>query len=474
MDTNSKNTGINRRDFAKILAGMGLGVASSALTGSVAHAAEAEQRSQDFRKKFKRGSHDFYKVNEKLYRPFSTTHLAFNVLPREQGAKASIPVQFQNAWKIWEDGMMSTDIKASSPNEARTAMAMAYSAGTMNHLTGHHGEGQENKGPLAWSGSDDFPQPTNTDAANLTKMVKIMARLAGADLVGICKFDRRWIYSETQHNPYSTDKPILKPIEFNGVKKPGEYDGKLMIPDDVQYAIVMGYSMNREIIQTSPAMLNGTATSLGYSRMGFADVTLANYIRAQGYHGIPCKNSTGLSVPMAQAAGLGQAGRNSILITPEYGPCIRLSKVLTNMPLIPDEPIDFGVDEFCRHCKKCARECPSKSITMGEKTWVGPSECNQPGVYKWHNDLKKCLKFWMDNNSSCCNCIAVCPFTKGDMWAHHVTEWTVKNVPAADGIWLTMDDAFKYGERREAADVFDLLPKSAYGLDPAKVGKVKS
>ena len=52
------------------------------------------------------------------------------------------------------------------------------------------------------------------------------------------------------------------------------------------------------------------------------------------------------SIPIAIDAGLGELGRNGLLVTPKYGPRVRLAKILTNMPLVPDSPIRFGVTEF--------------------------------------------------------------------------------------------------------------------------------
>jgi reductive dehalogenase len=247
----------------------------------------------------------------------------------------------------------------------------------------------------------------------------------------------------------------------------------MVIPNSVQHAIVTAYAMNRTLIQAAPGMLDMVATSIGYSRMSFGSLTLVNYIRAQGYIAIPCSNGVGATVPMATEAGLGQAGRAGFLITPEFGPSVRLDKILTNMPLVPDEPIDLGVNEFCLHCKKCARECPSKAITTADRAWEGQTDYSVKGVYKWYNDPEKCLSFWMESGNDCAVCIAACPYTKGDLWAHKITEWSIKHIPVADGIWLTLDDDLHYGARRDSAEVMRDLNMSPYGLEADTFGKGK-
>jgi len=72
----------------------------------------------------------------------------------------------------------------------------------------------------------------------------------------------------------------------------------------------------------------------------------------------------GLMVPLAVDAGLGELGRLGYLITKEFGPRVRLGAVTTNLPLIADKPINFGVQDFCNICKKytnnsCDSDCES-------------------------------------------------------------------------------------------------------------------
>ena len=43
-------------------------------------------------------------------------------------------------------------------------------------------------------------------------------------------------------------------------------------------------------------------------------------------------------------AGLGEYGRLGLLITPEFGPRVRIGKIFTDLPLSHDEPRSFVVE----------------------------------------------------------------------------------------------------------------------------------
>ncbi|MGD0803416.1 MAG: 4Fe-4S double cluster binding domain-containing protein [Candidatus Bathyarchaeia archaeon] len=60
----------------------------------------------------------------------------------------------------------------------------------------------------------------------------------------------------------------------------------------------------------------------------------------------------------ANLAGLGWIGKNCLLITPEYGPRVRLATVLTDAPLSTGSPIK----NRCGDCTRCTDICPSKAI----------------------------------------------------------------------------------------------------------------
>jgi len=62
----------------------------------------------------------------------------------------------------------------------------------------------------------------------------------------------------------------------------------------------------------------------------------------------------------AALAGLGIIGKNNLLITPEYGPRVRLRALFLDLDLEPTGPIDFAPGEACD--MPCRRACPQKAF----------------------------------------------------------------------------------------------------------------
>ena len=270
----------------------------------------------------------------------------------------------------------------------------------------------------------------------MTQIIKKAAVYMGASAVGICSLDRRWIYSH-RFDPRTAEHT---PIDD--------------IPEGFEYAVVMIHEMDYTLMKTAPAYGENAATGRGYSMMAYAASSMAHFIRDLGYQAIPSGNDTALSIPMAIDAGLGEIGRNGLLITPCFGPRVRISKVLTNLTLVPDTPIEIGVRKMCEVCGKCAKACPGQAISFDDPTTEGPTLSNNHGIYKWYINPEKCFQFWVRNKGDCANCIRVCVFNKPDSPLHRFVRWHVSHLPQFDNIYLWMDDLFGFGRKMKMEDVW--------------------
>jgi reductive dehalogenase len=251
----------------------------------------------------------------------------------------------------------------------------------------------------------DFPKPGRDgkpkdplkmkDPKLTSKLVKKIAHQLGSTLVGITKLNPDWVYGYTMKNRgIDTDKP-------------------LEVPKHWVYAIVVGVPMSWDPMYANPTY--GTSHD-AYSISRIIAFRMAAFIKGLGYAARPHTPGTEYDLmvpPIMVDAGLGEQGRHSIVIMPEVGCNFRPAVITTNIPLQPDKPIDIGVQDFCKTCKVCAKQCPSGAITMGGTVAVR-------GYERWQVDREKCRNMWWSNlgNIGCRVCVSVCPYTRKANWLH--------------------------------------------------------
>ncbi|WP_368292933.1 reductive dehalogenase [Dehalobacter sp. TBBPA1] len=174
-------------------------------------------------------------------------------------------------------------------------------------------------------------------------------------------------------------------------------------------------------------------------------VIMARYIRSLGYNARAHHfGNYDLAIPpVLIACGMGELSRTGDCVAhPKMGFRNKCAAVTTDLPLAPDKPIDFGLLDFCRVCKKCAENCPSQAISF-ETDLV-----EQNGYLRWDSDMKKCAAFRAGNDEgvSCGRCIKVCPWnSKEDSWFHEAGLWIGSKGEAASTLLRSIDDMFGYG-----------------------------
>lgn len=281
---------------------------------------------------------------------------------------------------------------------------------------------------------NDFPrgrmgQPVEQaklkDPVKTAELIKAVGMQFGSIMVGITELNPDWVYGY--------------PIRGRGFENTEE---PLEIPDWWTYAIVVGSPMSWDPTYANPTY--GTSND-AYSRTRIIATRMEAFIKTLGYPArshVPGTSYDLMVPPIAIDAGLGEQGRNGIMITPEVGCNIRPAVVTTNIPVATDKPIDIGVDDFCLHCKVCAEVCPSGAIPLGDKTEVR-------GYRRWKIDTAKCQNFWSSNlgNMGCRLCISVCPYTRKANWLHRTAMKVSANDPTglSEKILTTMQKSFYPG-----------------------------
>ena len=64
---------------------------------------------------------------------------------------------------------------------------------------------------------------------------------------------------------------------------------------------------------------------------------------------------------VAERAGIGWSGKNTSIITPEFGSYVYLGEMITNLPFEPDQPME----DQCGTCNKCVEVCPTGALVQG-------------------------------------------------------------------------------------------------------------
>ena len=180
-----------------------------------------------------------------------------------------------------------------------------------------------------------------------------------------------------------------------------------------------------------------------YLRFSMLGGVIARQIRNMGFKAKAHTVLDGdvLQPPLLLLSGLGEVSRiGEVILHPFLGPRLKSGVVTTDMPLAHDRPIDFGLQNFCENCQKCARECPSGAITAGPKVMFN-------GYETWKSDSQKCTSYRITTKGGamCGRCMKTCPWNLEGLFAEAPFRWAASNVPVAAKWLAALDDAVGRG-----------------------------
>lgn len=347
------------------------------------------------------------------------------------------------------------------PGYAIRDRALYDGAWTVNHSA------PAGSGLLSWTplGNVTPPQDMGLEAftaspEEMANTVKTVARFFGAALVGISPMNENYVFL----------KQGGKDVVFKDVDVPEVTETEMVIPKRMKWVVSVAVQMDHDLLARAPTALGEAGASLGYSTCTFVVGSVAEYIRGLGYQAIPMVNDTAASIPFAIDAGLGELGRTNRLITPEFGPMVRVAKVFTDMPMPYDKPIDAGIADFCRTCMKCAEACPSGALSFEkEPSFETKGAWSNSGHEAWFEDSYKCYQYWQEITTGCGICLNACPFNKGDSaWVHDLVRAAASTVPAADPTLRQMDDLFGYGVQQDPEEWWNQGGGYSFGVDSTR------
>ena len=261
--------------------------------------------------------------------------------------------------------------------------------------------------------------PLPEDPRTLSRHIKQLGYFLRADIVGVCRLPQYAVYrNDMAGNPVELD-----------------HKNAIVVVIDQDYDTMRG--------STGDDWISGSQSFLGYATGAFVAFTMADYIRRLGY---PARAHTVfdyrvLVVPLLLLAGIGEMCRAGIVLNPFLGTRFKAAVVTTDLPLEPDSPVDFGLQEFCRKCLTCAAGCRARAITDGEKVIMN-------GYENWRFDSERCTRYRINNQggSSCGRCIRVCPWNKPEGPSRDITRWLVRHAPRLDPVLVKLDGLRGHGK----------------------------
>ena len=271
-------------------------------------------------------------------------------------------------------------------------------------------------GPVA-----ERPAPDTDDADWNALSIKAAGHFLGADMVGISEApDFAW-YSH-------------------------EEDGAEITPNH-RYAITMLIDQGHETMEGASGddWISGAQSMRSYMRGGEIAGILAEHIRGLGHAARSQTNADSqvLQIPLILLAGLGEMSRiGELVLNPFVGPRFKSVVITTNLPLTVDKPIDFGLQDFCDKCLKCARECPCHAIPFGPKVMFN-------GYETWKPDAEKCASYRVTNpkGSACGRCMKTCPFNLEGLMGERIALWMAVHLPFTRKWLAILDDRLGRGRR---------------------------
>ena len=283
------------------------------------------------------------------------------------------------------------------------------------------------RGLVPLQGPREKLQPTGwggdlADAQRNAQSIKALGHFLGADFVGICEAEP-WMW-------YSHDEVEGRPIEpYHRV------------------AVVMLIDQGFETMEGASGddWISGAQSMRAYLRGALIAGLMAAHVRRMGFGARAHSNahSEVLHLPAVLMAGLGELSRiGELVLNPFIGPRSKSVVFTTDLPLAVDQPIDFGLQDTCAQCLKCARECPCNAIPYGPKTVFN-------GYEIWKPDVEKCGKYRLTNmkGSACGRCMKTCPFNSEDLVEHEQRLWQAIEKPESRRHLIEHDDRMGGGER---------------------------
>jgi epoxyqueuosine reductase len=229
-----------------------------------------------------------------------------------------------------------------------------------------------------------------SEATGFAGEIKEILRKQGADLVGIAS------------------------AESLNKKAPPGYRPEDFLPG-AQSAVMIGLHMLDTVFNELPERTDIYTDYFMYAqgRVRGLEWHLTRFLESKGFRAMPCLGPSPSDLQKAPIslkhfaveAGLGVFALSNLLVTPEFGPRVRLGGVITEASLAHDQPLNINpCAEAQSQCESgCVKGCPAEALSISGQ--MKRAEC-----YKYYFKLP-CYPLYQESgrNWRCGLCITNCP-----------------------------------------------------------------
>ena len=248
----------------------------------------------------------------------------------------------------------------------------------------------------------------------LTQKLSSIAKEMGADLFGTADI-----------------RPVHKLVVAQGGEQLGIFS----------HAVAIGLGLSNTVVNQIDPLMPADFSVYGWHvykavspLVDTIAMQLARKIQELGFEALPIPSSQfrkpGERIGLfshklaAHLAGLGWIGKNCLLITPQFGPRVRLASILTDCPLEPGT----RVDDKCGNCRECVDACPVDALSGVEFCDSAKSNARlrlSEGIERRLNvdacgDYRDGPSSEKRSGNICGLCLAVCPkaYPQKEGWSH--------------------------------------------------------
>lgn len=279
-----------------------------------------------------------------------------------------------------------------------------------------------------------------------TEQIKAKAKSLGFSIVGVTNAEplqEHYRYEDWISKQHHAGMRYLTTPYHRDTRR----DPHLLLPN-VQSIIVVGLSYplhSLDLLSSHSGLIGSYASGEDYhDRIPRLLDKLVQSLHSMFGHEIAtriCTDSSPiLERELAQRAGLGWIGKNSCLISPQFGSSILLAEILLDQPLEIDPPY---LQDHCGTCDRCIKACPTGCIQSNRT--IDANRCISYHTIENHGEIPpEIMRQFGDWVFGCDICQMVCPWNRKNLTGiGHVNQDLVWSVDQMMELLVISEQTFR-------------------------------